>query len=146
MNRFEFIGRLAHEPEERHTQDGKTVMRFSFAVNRTRKVEGQLEADFFHVVMFGDTAERFSKLNVAKGTKLFLAGEISNDNYEKDGVKHYGYQFRAYSFEFCESKTAQKPVEASSVIKDTFVPDDAKIGDFVPLDSVSDEGMPWDIL
>lgn len=105
INRFSFIGRLTADPEVRYTQDGKPVVRYRFAVNRSYKREGEPDADFFQITMFGNPAERFEKLNVRKGTKLLLEGEIRNNNYtDKDGVKHYDIQFNCFSFEFCESK------------------------------------------
>lgn len=127
-------------------------MRYRFAVNRTFKREGDPDADFFNIVMFGNPAERFEKLNIQKGTKLMIEGDIRNNNYtDKDGVKHYDINFVANVFEFLEKKadspagtrTAQPQVVTPSYQAATpsygtdddgfmFIPDDA-----------SDEGLPW---
>lgn len=104
MNKIILCGRLTADAEIRYSQDGKAVARFNFAVNRRFKREGEPEADFFQCVAFGKIAETFEKCSVGKGTKLLIDGEMRNNNYEKDGVKHYGMQVIVNSFEFCESK------------------------------------------
>ena len=104
MNKIILCGRLAADAEIRYSNDGKAVARFNFAVNRRFKRDGDPEADFFQCVAFGKIAETLEKCSVGKGTKLLLDGEMRNNNYEKDGVKHYGMQVIVNSFEFCESK------------------------------------------
>lgn len=143
MNRFDFIGRITNDPEERRTQNGDPVYRVRMAVNRTFKAEGQPEADFFTLTMFGKTAERFGKLNVQKGTKLLVTGDIRNNNYtDKDGVKHYDTQFVVNQFEFMESKKAQDeaqtaPKAQSAVIK-------PENDGFMDLNfDLGDEGLPF---
>lgn len=104
MNKIILCGRLTADTEIRYSNDGKAVARFNFAVNRRFKRDGDPEADFFQCVAFGKIAETLEKCSVGKGTKLLLDGEMRNNNYEKDGVKHYGMQVIVNSFEFCESK------------------------------------------
>ena len=104
MNKIILCGRLTADVEIRYSNDGKAVTRFNFAVNRRFKRDGDPEADFFQCVAFGKIAETLEKCGVGKGTKLLLDGEMRNNNYEKDGVKHYGMQVVVNSFEFCESK------------------------------------------
>lgn len=104
MNKIILCGRLTADAEMKCTNDGKVVSRFNFAVNRRFKRDGDSEADFFHCVAFGKIAETFEKCNVGKGTKLLIEGEMRNNNYERDGVRHYGMQLIVNSFEFCESK------------------------------------------
>lgn len=95
---------MTADAEIRYSNDGKAVARFNFAVNRRFKRDGDPEADFFQCVAFGKIAETLEKCSVGKGTKLLLDGEMRNNNYEKDGVKHHGMQVVVNSFEFCESK------------------------------------------
>lgn len=141
MNRFTFMGRLTADPEIRRTQDGKPVVRYRFAVNRTFKREGDPEADFFQITMFGNPAERFEKLNIQKGTKLLIEGDVRNNNFtDKDGVKHYDFSFVANTFEFCEKKAdtpAQKPQEMTNSYES------ANDGFMFMSDDASDEDLPW---
>lgn len=104
MNKIILCGRLTADAEMKCTNDGKVVSRFNFAVNRRFKRDGDSEADFFQCVAFGKIAETFEKCNVGKETKLLIEGEMRNNNYERDGVRHYGMQLIVNSFEFCESK------------------------------------------
>ena len=109
MNKIILMGRLVDDTEIRYTTGEKTtaIANFRFAVNRKFvKENDEVKADFFKCVAFGKIAETFEKCNIGKGTKLLIEGEIRNDNYEKDGVKHYGMQVLVSSFEFCESKGA----------------------------------------
>lgn len=134
MNKFIVIGRISSDPEVRYTQDQKPVVRFNFAVSRTYKRDGEPDADFFGCVLMGRTAERFEKLNVPKGTKLMLEGEVRNNNYTgKDGIKRYENQVMVNQFEFCESKTRTAPAEAPKA-SEGFVN--------IP-DEVNDEGLPF---
>ena len=110
MNKFIIAGRLVEDAEIRYTTGEKAtaVARFRFAVNRKfAKENDEVKADFFKCVAFGKIAETFDKCKIGKGTKLLIEGEVRNDNYEKDGVKHYGMQVLVNSFEFCESKGSE---------------------------------------
>lgn len=105
MNLFIIKGRLCEEPEYRQTQGGTSVAQFNFAVNRSYKKEGEADADFFKIMIFGKKAESIAKCQVGKGTELLLQCEVRNNNYtDKKGNKVYGFQFIAYDFEFCGSK------------------------------------------
>ncbi|MGJ1042711.1 single-stranded DNA-binding protein [Staphylococcus epidermidis] len=78
---------------------------FSIAVDRKFKRDGEPEADFFNCTAFNKTAE-FVEKYCKKGTKMVVEGRVQNDNYEKDGVKHYGVKIMVDSLEFAESKSA----------------------------------------
>lgn len=145
MNKIQFTGRLTADPEIKRTQDGKPVVRFRFAVNRTYKRENEPEADFFNMVCFGTTAERFEKLNIQKGTKLLLEGDVRNNNYtDKDGVKHYDYQFTVNTFEFLESKNASNSAPAPQTVNTTTVDRKAENDGFMMItDGVNDEELPF---
>ena len=133
------IGRLTADPETRYTQGGNPVVRFNFAVNRTFKREGEADADFFQCVVLGKTAERFEKLNIQKGIKLMIEGELRNNNYtDKNGVKRYENQLMINNFEFCESKGSSTAPNVAATAENNS--DDG----FMPIpDEVDDEGLPF---
>ena len=82
------------------------IARFSIAVDRRFKRDGQPDADFFNCTAFRKTAE-FVEKYLHKGTKVVLEGSIQNDNYtNKDGQKVYGTQIIVDQLEFAESKAA----------------------------------------
>lgn len=112
MNKFLFMGRIASDPTRLKSADGADVIRFSFAVSRGKKIEGQPDADFFKVIAFRKVAESLIRFDVGKGTKLLLDGEIRNNNYlDKQGVKHYENEFVINKFEFAESKKSREVVD-----------------------------------
>jgi len=120
MNRVILIGRLTKDPEIR-TSGNYTIASFSLAVDRKFKRDGEPEADFFNCTAFNKTAE-FVEKYCKKGTKMVVEGRIQNDNYEKDGVKHYGVKIMVDSLEFAESKSASStPSTKVEVTGDEFV-------------------------
>lgn len=55
MNRVSLMGRLTRDPEIRYTQNAKAVRQFTLAVQRsTKNAEGQYEADFVNIVVWGN--------------------------------------------------------------------------------------------
>ena len=122
MNKIILFGRLSSDLDIRATHDGKSVVRFNFAVNRWFKREGEPDADFFQCVAFGKIAETLDRCEVGKGTKLLIEGEMRNNNYEKDGVKYYGMQLYVNGFEFGESKASSNGSEAATSSTAGFTP------------------------
>lgn len=106
MNTVIMIGRLTKDPEVSYANSGTTIGRFSIAVDRRFKREGEPTADFFNCVTFGKQAD-FVEKYLKKGTKIAIVGEIQNNNYtNKDGQKVYSTQIMVNQIEFAESKAA----------------------------------------
>jgi single-strand DNA-binding protein len=107
MNKVILMGRLTRDPEVRYGNSGSAIARFSIAVDRRFKRDGQPTADFFNCTAFGKTGE-FVEKYLKKGTKVVLDGEVQNDNYtNKEGATVYGTQIIVNTIEFAESKNAQ---------------------------------------
>lgn len=108
MNTVILMGRLTRDPEIRYGGANNTaVARYSIAVDRRFKQDGQPEADFFNVVSFGKAGE-FVEKYLHKGTKIVIEGELHNNNYEnKDGQMVYGMNIVTRNIEFAESKSSQ---------------------------------------
>lgn len=119
MNRTEFIGRLCKDNEVSSSTSGTTFLRNSIAVNRKFKRDGEPDADFFSFTMFGKAAETFEKYT-HKGSKVFLAGHMQNNNYtNKDGQKIYDVRLMVEDFEFLDNKADGEKTETKS--KDDFL-------------------------
>ncbi len=103
MNQVILIGRLTRDPELRFIPNsGTAVARFSLAVNREFKKEGQPDADFFNIVVWGKSAENCANY-LKKGRLVAVNGNMRNNNYEdKNGVKHYNIEIVANRVEFLE--------------------------------------------
>ena len=120
MNKVIEVGRLTRDPDSRATQDGKEVTRFTVAVDRRLKKEGQPTADFIPCVAFGKTSEFISKY-FSKGMKIALTGRIQTGSYSnKEGQKVYTTDVVVEEAEFCEPKRETK--ETAQPAPDDFVP------------------------
>lgn len=119
------------DPElKTYGSDNKPITTFNAAVNKRFKKEGQPDADFFRYTAFGKTAEFICKY-FTKGSKALITGEINNNNYEKDGVMHYGNQILIDNIEFFGKKvdgasesegdaSASKPTNKSAPKSDPY--------------------------
>ena len=97
MNKVILMGRLTRDPEVRYSQGANptAVARFSIAVDRRFKREGEPDADFFNCTAFGKQAE-FIERYLRKGV-----------NYtNKDGQMVYSVRVMVEEIEFAESKNA----------------------------------------
>lgn len=114
MNKWIAMGRLTRDPEIRYTtgETATAIAKFSLAVDRRFKREGQPDADFFNCATFGKQAE-FVEKYLRKGTKIVVSGAPQNNNYtDKDGVKHYDIQFVIDEVDFAESKSNSESTSA----------------------------------
>lgn len=104
MNKVIQTLRLVADPETKTYGDGKTLVSFRGAVNKRFVKDGEPNADFFNYTAFGKTAEFIAKY-FKKGDPMLITGEINNNNYEKDGVKHYSCQILVDNVEFFSKKS-----------------------------------------
>lgn len=105
MNKAIFMGRLGGDPEIRATQSGRTVARFSLAVNRPKRQDRENETDWLNIVAWGKLAEIAEKY-LRKGAKILVTAAARTRSYDdKTGHKVWVTEFVAESIEFCESKT-----------------------------------------
>lgn len=108
MNNCSFTGRLVRDPEQRVTQSGTTFTRYTIAVRRDYKKEGQPDADFIPVLALGRAAEWAAKY-LTKGTKVEVQGRLQLTPYEDNhGTKRTDITLIAEKQEFAESKKASQ--------------------------------------
>ena len=107
MNKVIEIGRLVREPEIRYSQGASStcIARYTLAVDRKFKQEGQPTADFINCIAFGKLGE-FAEKYLNKGVKIAVTGRIQTGSYtNKDGQKVYTTDVVVEEQEFCESKS-----------------------------------------
>lgn len=112
VNKVILMGRLTKDPDVRYTQGEKpmAVARYTVAVNRVYKRDGEPEADFINCVAFGRTAE-FAEKYFRQGIKIAIVGKIQTGSYvNKDGVKVYTTDVIVDEQEFAESKISAEKV------------------------------------
>lgn len=134
MNKVILMGRLTRDPDVRYSQGNQpmAIARFSLAVDRRFKRDGEPTADFINCVAFGKTGE-FIERYAHQGTKLVVEGRIQTGSYtNKEGQKIYTTDVVIEDQEFADSKAGIVPPAAVS-------PDG-----FMNLpEGVEDEGLPF---
>ena len=104
INRVVLVGRLTKEPALRTTPSGAKVCQYTLAVNRTRKAEGQPDADFINCVAWNKTAELMNQY-LSKGALIGIEGRIQTRSYDnQQGQKVYVTEVITDSVQFLESK------------------------------------------
>lgn len=103
MNRVELIGRLTKDPDLRFTTTNNTaVCQFNLAVDRKFSKNGQKEADFFTIVVWGKPAESTANY-MKKGSLVGICGRLQTRSYEtKDGTRKYVTEVIADEVQFLE--------------------------------------------
>lgn len=106
MNQAILIGRLTRDVDTRTARETK-VARYTLAVDRRFKRDGEQNADFIPCVVFGKGAE-FAEKYLKKGIKIAITGRIQTGSYtNKDGNKVYTTDVVVESQEFVEKKSDQ---------------------------------------
>ena len=99
------LGRLTRDPEVRYSQgdNASAVARYTLAVDRRFRRDGEQSADFISCVAFGKLAE-FAERYLRQGIKIAVVGRIQTGSYMKDGVRVYTTDVVIEEQEFAESK------------------------------------------
>lgn len=116
MNKVILMGRLTRDPETRVSAgaNATTVTRYSLAVDRRFKKDGDATADFINCVVFGKSAE-FAEKYFHKGIKIAVTGRIQTGSYtNKEGQKVYTTDVIVEEQEFAESKNSDSSASYSN--------------------------------
>lgn len=133
MNKVLLMGRLSRDPEVRYNTNGAdstAIARYSLAVNRRFKRQGEADADFINCVAFGKSGE-FAEKFFRKGQLVAVVGHLQVRNWEdKNGVKRVSTEVVIEEQHFAESKkTDEKPKQEQG---------------FYPIDtSIEEEDLPF---
>lgn len=140
MNKVILMGRLTRDAEIRYSQgeNSMAIARFSLAVDRRFRKDGEQGVDYINCVAFGKTAEFYEKFG-RKGTKFVIEGRIQTGSYtNKDGQRVYTTDVVVENTEFAESKSNNQSGNSS---QNTSVPssDDG----FMNIPDGIDEELPF---
>lgn len=143
MNRVILCGRLTRDPEIRYSQTANgsmAVARYTLAVDRAFKKEGEQAADFISCVAFGKN-EEFAEKYLHQGTKIIVEGRWQTGNYtNKDGQKVYTNDCVVERHEFAENKNSNSNSDNGSSSRPAPNNDDGFMS--IP-DGIEDEGLPF---
>ncbi|MDU3181709.1 MAG: single-stranded DNA-binding protein [Lachnospiraceae bacterium] len=109
MNKVILMGRLTRDPEVRYSQGANptAIARYTLAVERRFKRDGEPTADFINCVALGKAGELAEKY-FRQGLKVVVTGRIQTGSYtNKDGVKVYTTDVFVEEQEFAESKNSE---------------------------------------
>lgn len=123
MNTVSLVGRMVADPIVRYSAQNTSlaIARFTVAVDRRIKKEGEQTADFIQCLAFGKTAE-FIERYFFKGSNVGLIGRIQTGSYEnKDGQKVYTTEILAENVEFVDSKNGSGQTENKKDTKSDFM-------------------------
>lgn len=110
MNKVILMGRLTRDPEVRYSQGATStaIARYTLAVDRRFKKEGEATTDFISCVAFGKSGE-FAERYLKQGTKIAISGRIQTGSYtNREGQKVYTTEVVVEEQEFAESKAASQ--------------------------------------
>ena len=108
MNKTILMGRLTRDPEVRYSagENSLAIARYTLAVDRRFKRDGEATADFISCVVFGKQAE-FAEKYFRQGIRIVVSGRIQTGSYtNKDGQRVYTTDVVVEEQEFAESKAA----------------------------------------
>ena len=123
MNKVILMGRLTRDPEVRYSQGENplAIARFTLAVDRRFKRDGEQSADFISCVAFGKQAEHAERY-YRQGLKIVVCGRIQTGSYtNRDGVKVYTTEVVVEEQEFAENKKEETKPAAGNTDSDGFM-------------------------
>jgi single-strand DNA-binding protein len=113
MNKVILSGRLTKDPEISSSASGTKFARFSIAVPRKYKKEGEPDADFFNCSTFGKTSD-FVEKYFKKGNKIEVSGRLENNSYtNRDGKKVNETRVMVEEADFGESKGSSQTQQST---------------------------------
>jgi len=139
MNKVILLGNLTRDPEIKYTtgENAMAIARFSIAVQRDYKREGQPEADFINCIAFGKTGENIGKF-FTKGRKIAVSGKLQVSTWEdNNGQKRYSTDVIVDSFDFCDKKSEGNGTTAA--VK----PTENQGGYSAPAEDIDEEDFPF---
>ena len=108
MNKVILMGRLTRDPEVRYSagENALAIVRYTLAVDRRFRRDGEATADFISCVVFGRGAE-FAEKYFHQGIRIVVSGRIQTGSYtNREGQKVYTTEVVVEEQEFAESKNA----------------------------------------
>ena len=115
MNKVILMGRLTRDPEVRYSagENALAIARYTLAVDRKIRRDGEATADFISCVSFGRTAE-FAEKYFRQGLRIVVSGRIQTGSYtNRDGQKVYTTEVVVEEQEFAENKKSSETSQSS---------------------------------
>ena len=149
MNKVILMGRLTRDPEVRYSagENSMAIARYTLAVDRRFKRDGEATADFISCVAFSRAAE-FAERYFRQGIRIVVSGRIQTGSYtNRDGNKVYTTDVVVEEQEFAESKAVSDShvgqVASMGAPAPTPTPSMASADGFMNIPDGIDEELPF---
>lgn len=147
MNKVILMGRLTRDPEVRYSQGSEplAVARYTLAVNRRFKRQGEQDADFIGCVAFGKAGE-FAEKYFKKGQMISIVGRLQVRSWDdNEGKKRWSTDVVVEEQYFAESKSSFENNRSQSSAAAPAAPAKNSGADgFYPIDeSIEDDDLPF---
>ena len=129
LNEVVLHGRLTNHPELRTTDSGKSVTRFTLAVERDYSTGDEKVTDFINIVAWNKTAEFITRY-FTKGKQMIVKGSLQVRKYQtQNGENRYTTEVRVDNVYFAGDKEKTSQGENYSENNDGYVevPDDGDL-------------------
>lgn len=104
INRVILVGRLTKNPEIRKTPNGASICKFTLAVSRKVKAQGQPDADFISCVAWNKTADLMYQY-LKKGSLIGVDGRLQTGKFtNNNGETIYTCDVMVESLQFLDKK------------------------------------------
>lgn len=115
LNVVAITGRLTAAPEQKQTNSGVAVTKFTVAVDRNFKSGDTKQTDFIPCVAWRNTAEFIAKY-FGKGDMIAVQGTLQSDKFtDKDGNNRTAYNVVVDNASFCGGKSGENKSNAATV-------------------------------
>ena len=106
INKVILMGRLVRDPEIKYSQgiEPTALARYTLAVNRRLRYNGEQEVDFISCVAFGKIGE-FAEKYLKKGQLISIVGRLQVRSWDdQNGQRHWATDVVVVEHYFAESK------------------------------------------
>lgn len=144
MNNVSLVGRLVRDPEVRYGQnESVSVAKFSLAVERKWKRDGEPTVDFINCTVFGKSAE-FTEKYFRRGMRVAITGRIQTGSYKnKDGQTVFTTEIIVESQEIAQSKSESNESSTASNAEAGKSPYGSSGDDFMSVPEGVEDELPF---
>ena len=112
MATIQFTGNVGKDAELRHTQNGQSMLTFSVAESKSRRLQDgsweELNNQWFNVTLFGPAAEALQS-SVLKGARVRVAGEFWRRDYESQNGNGVSLDVKALGVDVIKQAQNHQP-------------------------------------
>ena len=135
MNKVILTGRLVNEPNVKYSNNKEplAVARYTLAVNRRFKRQGEQEAEFINCIAFGKLGE-FAEKYFKKGQLISIVGRLQVRSWnDQEGQKRWSTDVIIEEQYFAENKKSSENYSKNDNIPEGFY----------PIDEINEDNLPF---